>query len=119
MLDDDTMLSQAEIVQKYERDQQAKKIAKVEARAMTLQAVEWGTAAVAFTGLAALEEWKPELFKYQIPRIAATLGGLGMYIFSGKKNEAMKEIGSGLLMAGALPLAAMGAKKGVQYIQGA
>lgn len=112
-------LSDSDIVQKYEREQQKAKIAKVEARAMTLQAVEWGTAAVVYTGLAALEEWKPELFKYQIPRIAATLGGLGMYVFAGKKNEAMKEIGSGLLMAGALPLAAMGAKKGVQYMQAA
>lgn len=115
----DNMLTDSEKVQKFDAQQQKAKIAKVEARAMTLQAVEWGTAAIAFTGLAALEEWKPEFFKYQIPRIAATLGGLGMYIFAGKKNEAMKEIGSGLLMAGALPLAAMGAKKGVQYIQGA
>lgn len=119
MLTGNNMLTQAEQAAKYEQSQQKAKIAKVEARAMTLQAVEWGAAAVAFTGLAALEEWKPEFFKYQIPRIAATLGGLGMYVFAGKKGEVMKEIGSGLLLAGALPLAAMGAKKGVQYIQGA
>lgn len=112
-------LTTTQIVEKYERDQNKQKIAKVEAKAMGLQAIEWGTAAAGFVGLGALEEWKPELFKYELPRVAAALSGLGLYIFVGKKHEKLREVGSGLFMAGVLPLAALGAKKAVAYAKAA
>lgn len=105
-------LTTTQIVEKHERDQKKAAIAKAQNQAMTLRAVEYGTGAVTYAGLEALEEWKPEWFGYQIPRIAVSVAGLGMFMFAGK-SDLIREVGAGMTIAGTYPLLGLAAKKGV------
>lgn len=93
-------------------------VQKAKNQAMTLRAIEGATAIVGYTALEALEEWKPELFTYQIPRVVAAVGGLGIFMFAGKADW-LREVGAGVAMAGILPLAGLGAKKAVAALQAA
>jgi hypothetical protein len=111
-------LTQAEAADKYQAIVAKRKIEKVEAKAEMLRYVEWGSAAGSTALLAGLDAWKPELNKYQIPAIATTALGLGMYVFAGK-SEGLKEVGSGFILGGGLPLMRLGVVKGIEYIRAA
>lgn len=111
-------LTQTDKAEAYDRIKDKARVEKAKAAAMTLRAVEFGTGAIAFAGLAALEEAKPEWFTYEIPRVVAAVGGLGMFMFAGK-SDMLREVGAGLTMAGAFPLVALGAKKAVAAAQAA
>lgn len=111
-------LTQAEKADKFDNIKEKARVERAKTAAMTLRAVEFGTGVVAFSGLAALEEAKPEWFTYEIPRVVAAVGGLGMFMFAGK-SDVIREVGAGLAMAGTFPLAALAAKKAVAAAQAA
>ena len=110
--------SDHDLALKHLKDKEKALVQKAKNQAMTLRAIEGATAIVGYTALEALEEWKPELFTYQIPRVVAAVGGLGIFMFAGKADW-LREVGAGVAMAGILPLAGLGAKKAVAALQAA
>jgi hypothetical protein len=111
-------LTQQAAAEKYHKDVEKKARAKAKNQALALRGAETASAVVAGAGLGALEAYQPTWFKYQIPRIAAAVGGLGAYFFL-KENSIMSEIAAGVCLGGLIPLASMGGAMAVEKLQAA
>jgi hypothetical protein len=82
---------------------------KAEGKALSQRATEAGTAAVTSLGNGALLAWKPDLDDtaggFLSPHVIETmLGVVIMLLLWKKRNSMLREVGSGLLFAGGVPL---------------
>lgn len=105
-------LSQSELRAEVARGRMSKQKERAMGKAASMQLAEKGAATIAAVGSGALAAYKPDLATPLggAGYINPTLAVLGIALFLGTKGMA-KEAGSGLLMAGGVPLLNMlGAK---------